>query len=184
MNKIWLLALIASTAITLPANAQVGRKLPPTTTDSFVKQAQGNADLIYGDEGTLDVPPYDSFDQIHRINSGIYDTRAKGLTTGHGSYMPDAWGGDEWTGNEWSRSGSASNPTPPIYNPTASQIFGGGYNQFGSPYASIQPTMGGVNLQVGPVDVQVGGNPANPSAVIQTPRMPIPLTSGRSGNLP
>ena len=29
-----------------------------------------------------------------------------GLTTGHGSYLPDAWGADEFIGNEWSWAGS------------------------------------------------------------------------------
>ena len=83
--------------------------------DSFVRQAGGNADLIYGDEGVVDIPPYDYFDPIHRINAGIYDTRRKGLTTGHGSYLPDAWGADEFTGNEWSMSGAGSQPPRNIY---------------------------------------------------------------------
>jgi hypothetical protein len=115
MNKHLLLALVLTATVNLPGNAQGTNKLglPPTSMDSFVRQAAGNADLIYGDEGVVDIPPYDYFDPIHRINAGIFDTRRKGLTTGHGSYLPDAWGGDEWTGNEWSMSGpgNGGNPT-------------------------------------------------------------------------
>jgi len=97
----------------LPASAQtfpIRNGLPPTSMDSFVHEAAGSADLIYGDEGKWDIPPYDSFTVPHRINSGIFGVRDAGITTGHGSYMPDAWGGDEWTGNEWSQSGANSGP--------------------------------------------------------------------------
>jgi len=81
--------------------------LPPTTMDSFVFEAAENAENIYGDEGTDDVPPFEGFTEEHRINAGIFDRRAAGLTTGHGSMLPNAWGADEFTGGpEFSQSGS------------------------------------------------------------------------------
>lgn len=79
-----------------------GRSLPPCQLDSFVADAGGAAEMIYGDEGSDGPPPLDGFGKGSRINSGI---TSPGLTTGHGSMMPDAWGGDEWTGNEWDMSG-------------------------------------------------------------------------------
>jgi hypothetical protein len=66
-----------------------GRALPPTRLDSFVKSAAGNAELIYGDEGTTDIPPFFTFDESHRIERGVY---SKDLTTGHKGDLPDAWG--------------------------------------------------------------------------------------------
>lgn len=83
--------------------------LPPTRLDSFVHEAAGNAELIYGDEGAEGLPPYESFTYDHRINNGIYGERDSGLTTGHGSQMPSAWGNDEFLGAEWSKSGSSGN---------------------------------------------------------------------------
>lgn len=76
--------------------------LPPVRMDSFVDQAGGQAELIYGDEGANGLPPYFGFSKAHRIDSGIWGMRDAGLTTGHGSVMPDAWGGDEYIGAEWS----------------------------------------------------------------------------------
>ncbi len=70
--------------------------LPPCTMDSFVHEAAGEAEHIYGDEGTTSIPPYMGFSTVHRINNGIFNIRDKGLTTGHGSYLPDAWGADEF----------------------------------------------------------------------------------------
>lgn len=94
----------------IPAHAQFRqvsrRDLPPCRMDSFVDQAGGMAELIYGDEGVIGLPPYDYFTKEHRINAGIFGTRDAGLTTGHGSFMPDAWGADEYIGNEWGQSGS------------------------------------------------------------------------------
>jgi hypothetical protein len=81
--------------------------LPPTTTDSFVYQAGGMADLIYGDESN-GLPPFFGFSQEHRINAGIFGQRDAGITTGHGSFLPDAWGADEFIGNEWSWAGSSN----------------------------------------------------------------------------
>jgi len=82
--------------------------LPPCTTDSFVHEAAGEAEHIYGDEGTTDIPPYMGFSTVHRINNGIFNIRDRGLTTGHGSYLPDAWGADEFIAppGEWSMAGA------------------------------------------------------------------------------
>lgn len=81
--------------------------LPPVTMDSFVYEAGAHAEHIYGDEGANGLPPYEGFTKAHRINAGIMDQRDAGLTTGHGSYMPDAWGNDEFIAppGEWSQSG-------------------------------------------------------------------------------
>ncbi len=100
--------LAAQTVLcTLPvlADGTNARGLPPTTMDSFVTQAAGQAERIYGDEGSVGMSPYEGYETGNRINAGIYGQRDAGLTTGHASYMPDAAGGDEWTGNEWSQSG-------------------------------------------------------------------------------
>lgn len=80
--------------------------LPPTRLDSFVREAKGNADAIYGDEGSCGLPPFFGFEKWNRINAGIVDDRDRGLTTGHGSYLPDASGNDEFLGAEWSQSGA------------------------------------------------------------------------------
>lgn len=80
-----------------PSFGASGRNgLPPTTLDSFVLNAGGNAELIYGDEGAEGLPPYEEFTQMHRINAGIFAVNDAGLTTGHGSLLPNAWGGDEF----------------------------------------------------------------------------------------
>ena len=80
---------------TAPANialqTQYGagaRKLPKTRLDSFVFNAP-NPELIYGDEGRYTVPPYFTFTEEHRIERGI---TSGGLTTGHKSDAPEAWG--------------------------------------------------------------------------------------------
>lgn len=80
--------------------SQAGGPLPPTSLDSFVYEAGGMANLIYGDEGTDGPPPYYEFDQTHRINAGIFGIDNAGLTTGHGSLLPNAWGGDEFVKTE------------------------------------------------------------------------------------
>lgn len=75
------------------------RNLPPVLLDSFVKNAGGQAEQIYGDESMGgSPPPYFRFSEEHRIGTGI---NGSGLTTGHGSMMPSAWGGDEFVGAEW-----------------------------------------------------------------------------------
>jgi hypothetical protein len=88
--------------------------LAPTNMDSFVYEAGGQAELIYGDEGTNNIPPYFGFTPASRINTGIIpgSVRSKGLTTGHGSMMPSAWGYDEFElppYGEWSMSGTSTN---------------------------------------------------------------------------
>jgi hypothetical protein len=81
--------------------------LPPTRFDSFVLNAGAHAEHIYGDEGEFGPPPYECFTEVHRINTGINGDRDLGLTTGHGSYLPDAFGRDEFLGApEWSQSGT------------------------------------------------------------------------------
>jgi hypothetical protein len=73
--------------------------LPPTMLDSFVLNAGAFAEHIYGDEATgRQPPPYMCFTEAHRINNGIRGERNIGLTTGHGSVLPDAWGRDEFLG--------------------------------------------------------------------------------------
>ncbi|MBS2006402.1 MAG: hypothetical protein JST01_05140 [Cyanobacteria bacterium SZAS TMP-1] len=64
------------------------QKLPKTTLDSFVYQAGGAAEQIYGDEGQEGLPPMFGMDESHTIGSGI---NSGGLTTGHQSNMPSAW---------------------------------------------------------------------------------------------
>jgi hypothetical protein len=99
------------------SGGQMRNGLPATSMDSFVYEAAENAELIYGDEGVTDIPPYNEFTVEHRINRGIYDMRDRGLTTGHGSWMPDAWGNDEFLGAEWSQSGSTGASAPPPVPP-------------------------------------------------------------------
>jgi hypothetical protein len=93
--------------------------------DSFVQQAGGAAESIYGDEGVGgreknggSLPPFDGFGAGHRIDAGIFGTRDAGLTTGHGSSMPSAWGADEYLGGEWAQTGSGhfEEYTSPQYN--------------------------------------------------------------------
>lgn len=102
--------LLALVTIFGASSAQTGalanNRLPPVVMDSFVKQAAGQAELIYGDESHDGPPPYELFTADHRINAGIFHQRDAGLTTGHGSLLPDAWGKDEFLGQEWSVSGS------------------------------------------------------------------------------
>ncbi|HEY9713281.1 MAG TPA: hypothetical protein V6C72_07415 [Chroococcales cyanobacterium] len=117
LQKNLLFAFLLSACVSAPAFAQAGpmrNGLPPTSTDSFVYEAGGQAINIYGDEGDVDIPPFFSFTKDHRINSGIFGQRNEGLTTGHGSFLPDAWGGDEWHGNEWDQSGNNGGTIPPI----------------------------------------------------------------------
>lgn len=68
---------------------QIGRgTLPPTQLTSLVRDS-GMNDAIYGDEGTDGPPPYYGFDESHRIERGM---GGSGLTTGHKSDAPEAWG--------------------------------------------------------------------------------------------
>lgn len=90
--------------------------LPSVSTDSFVKNAGGNAETIYGDEGSQSLPPYYGFDYSHRINAGISGQTDQGLTTGHGSYMPSAWGADEILAPPGEQSQSGANGGNPKLN--------------------------------------------------------------------
>lgn len=94
------------------ANLSMRNGLPATTLDSFVTSAAESADMIYGDEGIgANPPPYFLFSPEHRIGSGFYGMTNAGLTTGHGSYMPSAWGRDEFIGgSEWCNSGPGPGP--------------------------------------------------------------------------
>jgi hypothetical protein len=59
--------------------------LPSTSLDSFVANAGGNAETIYGDEGA-------KLSDFDTINRGIQGQTAAGLTTGHqDSSLPSAW---------------------------------------------------------------------------------------------
>lgn len=90
-------------------HGRTGRNgLPVTRLDSFVLNAGGAAEMIYGDEGSDGPPPYFEFTAAHRIQRGIQGNSA-GLTTGHGSYLPCAWGGDEYVdGPEFSNSANSN----------------------------------------------------------------------------
>jgi hypothetical protein len=137
-----------------PAEAQTqssSNGLPPTSLDSFVYEAGGLAEQIYGDEGTSDIPPYFGFDQSHRINLGIIGTRAQGLTTGHGSMLPNAWGGDEFDQTEpWSQSGSSMPSAPGTLNIP-------GLGSISVPNANIPGVPGGLQSLVGGSNGLVGG---------------------------
>ncbi len=74
--------------------------LPPTSLDSFVRNAGGHAEAIYGDEGTDSWPRLSGFGRGNTINAGIVGQRSKTLTTGHsGEKLPTASG----NGNEKTR---------------------------------------------------------------------------------
>lgn len=62
-----------------------GFRLPDTNLDSFVHKS-GYNEHIYGDEGVYGPPPFENFEYI---NDGI---QSSGLTTGHPSDAPSAWG--------------------------------------------------------------------------------------------
>lgn len=94
-------------------------QLPATRLDSFVAES-GFSDAIYGDENIVysnDDPhfpgvPGNGFTREHRIEAGIVGDRAKGLTTGHGSVLPSAWGNEEFIASAdqggWSQSAAAT----------------------------------------------------------------------------
>ncbi|MGH9551743.1 MAG: hypothetical protein ACRD3W_20325 [Terriglobales bacterium] len=121
-SSVFALLLFSCTIAAPAARADVGtvrNGLPPTSTDSFVSEAGFAAELIYGDESTGKgelngtPPPYNGFTPVHRIQEGIFDRRAAGLTTGHGSYMPSAWGRDEFLGAEFSVSSPGTSAASP-----------------------------------------------------------------------
>ena len=73
---------VCQTALMSPGGLQA------TTLDSFVVNAGGNAEMIYGDEGTTDIPPLFGFTEGNTINAGIQGN----LTTGHADPgLPSAW---------------------------------------------------------------------------------------------
>lgn len=141
-----LLIALAVSSVAQPSLAQAQRQtsitppsvayrafLPATQMDSFVQEAGAHANHIYGDEGTDGPPPYMGFNKPHRINTGILDKRDQGITTGHGSIMPDAWGRDEFLGLETDRSGARGLTSAqgfpfgePEYLPSGSGGGGGG----------------------------------------------------------
>jgi hypothetical protein len=135
--------VIAIALLALGTHPALAGGLPPTTMDSFVYQAGGNADAIYGDEstvignGTYSLPPGVSptpitgFEKRDRIDAGITGTRAAGLTTGHGSYLPDAAGRDEFLKGaaEFSTSGGTAAFTPQMPGSSFSQVPGSSFNQ-------------------------------------------------------
>ncbi len=122
----------------------VRNSLPPCMTDSFVHEARENAEFIYGDEGFQSPPPYMEFTEDHRIERGIHDIRDAGLTTGHGSWLPNAWGNDEFisAGGEWSQAGTTATPqAPPVFPPR-----NGNLNNFD------------FSVQVGPAQIDFSAN--------------------------
>lgn len=106
---------ISQSAILQMMQTRTRRNLPPVMMDSFVQQAGAHAELIYGDECIgQNPPPYDYFTKIHRIDAGIHGLRDLGLTTGHGSVLPDSWGADEYiSAGEWSQTGARGNVNNP-----------------------------------------------------------------------
>jgi hypothetical protein len=132
-------------------NVATTNGLPATSMDSFVYEAGGFAELIYGDEGTSDIPPYFGFDQTHRINLGIMGTRAAGLTTGHGSLLPSAWGGDEFDMPEpWTQAGSSMPTAPGTINIP-------GLGTISAPNLNIPGVQNGLQSLVGGTTGLVGG---------------------------
>lgn len=103
-----------TTAILSPISGPTGRNgLPMTSTDSFVLNSAGEAESIYGNEGTDGLSPYFEFTPDHRIERGITGARAEGLTTFHGSLLPSATGNDEFIGGtEWLQAGRSGGGVP------------------------------------------------------------------------
>jgi hypothetical protein len=104
--------------------------LPPVSMDSFVQQAGGYRERIYGDEGAY----IKGFQRENRIDAGIYYDRNAGLTTGHQSMLPSAWGADEFIGDsEPSMSGDhmptgANQSSHDPYAPADTPVGGGFYD--------------------------------------------------------
>ncbi len=128
--------------------------LPATTMDSFVANAvrAGRGDEIYGDEGVGAAPPpfYKGFTANHRINAGIVGQQDAGLTTGHGSYLPDAWGRDEYLGGqEWSRSGQNNNAYSTISTPDIRVVASYDLPQVAPSFRNANATNGGAGYGTG-----------------------------------
>jgi hypothetical protein len=133
------------------ASSKAYSNLPPCSTDSFIYQS-GMSEAIYGDEGVGGPPPMMGFSQGSRIASGLYGQNSAGLTTGHGSYLPDAWGADEFVGNEWDMTGSTTTNhdyPPPTYAPSGT---------FGASVYGAQGQYSGSTLITLPVNGQLSLN--------------------------
>lgn len=125
-----------STAVTLPrasfsalAPAPGGYAgLPPTRLDSFVNEAGGYKERIYGDEGGY----IQGFNPENRIDAGIMYDRDAGLTTGHQSVLPSAWGRDEFIGGPEMGRASIRYDEPAYqggnYDPSSGEFPGGAGN--------------------------------------------------------
>jgi len=116
-------ALMIQQAMSGNNNRTNARGLPHTQLDSFVYQAGPMAEQIYGGDNS-GLFPYFGFSKGHRIDAGIAGQRRAGLTTGHGSFLPDAWGADEILAppGEWSTTGSNSGPSISATNLDAYQL--------------------------------------------------------------
>jgi hypothetical protein len=150
--------------------------LPPTNLDSFVYQSGYNTN-IYGDEGTTDIPPLDSFQKQNRINAGINGQNAAGLTTGHGSYMPDAWGADEFLAppGEWDMTGSGSNNGQ--FTVSATQLNATQAAQAALAAAAQAASLASYPNQNGiTVNANVNGTPISATITPPTPAVPTPPT--------
>jgi hypothetical protein len=157
----------------LNGGSPVPRSLPPTNLDSFVYQS-GYSDAIYGDEST-GLPPYYGFTADHRINAGITGQNAAGLTTGHGSFMPDAWGADEFLygGGEWAMSGNGTGQQAiQATGLNAAQLMessiGTGIDLLLNGGSQATSLLNGIAPQVG-VNINVNGQSTSINATISAP---------------
>lgn len=107
-----------STGSTVPRAARLSSGLPATNWGKSIASAGDNqyaGSHVYGDEGAAGVPPYFEFSKSQRVALGLNAAAAprpdssagSALKSGHGSYLPDAFGGDEFVdGKDWSTSGT------------------------------------------------------------------------------
>lgn len=148
-NKNYRLPIAATTHMAYAPSTSGSRNgLPATTMDSFVANAvkAGRGDEIYGDEGVGAAPPpfYGGFTANHRINAGIVGQQDAGLTTGHGEYLPDAWGRDEYLGGqEWSRSGQNNNAYSKISTPDIQVVASYDLPRVAPSFRNVNATNGG-----------------------------------------
>ncbi len=161
--------------------------LPATNLDSFVYQAGAMADQIYGDESIQGQPEFsDGFTANHRINAGINGINSAGLTTGHGSLMPSAWGQDEFLAapGEWCTTGAIGYAIPSAASNAAqaasaivSAVWGevpGAMGSMGQSDASgLGRVMGMPNASIMPPVPPLPGLPALPSMSMPVP-VPLP----------
>jgi hypothetical protein len=162
--------------VTLPTGfgqlANVPGGLPETRLDSLVKDS-GYSDLIYGDEGTDGPPPYYGFTDEHYIYHGM--SADTGLTTGHATVLPTAWG---WTNTMSNGPGVAGDfGAPTVYTPGQTTGVPAGYDSgYGSGYA-ITPSgnVNGYSLGYSPNAAPIGD-----PAVVNT-EAPVNLAGTESG---